>query len=237
LKILESTWKLHRNSKSKRRTLWILHVIFIMFCPSIVLGNDLLESVKQELTSRDWQVRLSAVERLSGRDDGETVNLLIRVAENRNEDWKVQRKAIQLLGEAGDPKAIDLLTFILNSNTSDWKCPALQSTAAIALGSFKRNKHVTDALVQGTQDNELIIREASITSLGRIGNPAVIQYLLPFLQDENVALRLNAIKALKQIGDPIVVSTLRDVSDKDSDDSVRAAAKRALQDFNNIKQD
>ncbi|MFZ5906461.1 MAG: HEAT repeat domain-containing protein [Nitrospirota bacterium] len=203
--------------------LWVFH--------TAAYGDDLLEATKKALTTEDWQTRLAAVERLVRRNDQETVSFLIRLAENRNEDWRVQRKAIQLLGEAGDPRAIDLLTFVLHSNTSDWKCPALQSAAATALGSFPGNNHVQEVLIEGTRNRELIIREASITSLGKIRAPEAIPHLLPFLRDKNIAIRHSTISALVQIGDPAAVSSLREVAGHDNDAAVREAAKRAVKSF------
>lgn len=221
--------RVERNRNGRTKLEFIFAILLVACFPAVIFSEDLLEDVRKDLTSQEeWQARLAAVERLVGRHDGEAVDLLIGIAENRNEDWKVQRKAIKLLGEAGDPKAIDLLTFILNSNTSDWKCPALQSTAATALGSFKNNKHVIDALIRGTQNKELIIRETSIKALGQIGKPEVIPHLLPFLRDKNLAIRLSVIHALEKIGEPTVISSLIRVSENDTEESVRSAANKAL---------
>ena len=64
------------------------------------------------------------------------------------------------------------------------------------------NPRVVEALISGIGDRELLTREASIQSLGRIGDPKAVQHLVVLLGDRSYAIRLSAIKALEEIGDP-----------------------------------
>jgi HEAT repeat protein len=212
----------------------ILISIILMCCVfGVSYGEGLIQDVREAIKNPDLQIHLAAVDKLAGRKDRETIDILIRIAENRSEHWKVQLKAIDLLGKAGDPRSIDLLTFILNSNASEWKCPAIQSYAATALGNFNNNMHVIEALVKGMRNEEVIIREASIRALGNIGNPEVIPQLLPMLKDANIAVRIGTVEALWRIRDRRAVFYLKEVSENDLNIAVRGAARRALGFFDN----
>jgi HEAT repeat protein len=64
--------------------------------------------------------------------------------------------------------------------------------------------------------------------LGKIGNADAIPHLLPLLRDVNLAVRLSAVQALTHIADQGTIPYLREVSEHDSDETVRGEAKRAL---------
>jgi HEAT repeat protein len=113
----------------------------------------------------------------------------------------------------------------------NWECPSIKSYAAAALGNFKEDSRVVEALIEGVDDRELLTREASIQSLGKIGNPKAVQPLLRVLSDKSVTIRLSAVKSLEQIGDPQAIPYLKRMTENESDPVVRSEAVAALGNF------
>jgi HEAT repeat protein len=223
---------LHRCERIFRPLMYLLGAMFIV-CTGRIYAADDSAKIKADLNSRDWQVRMTAVESLSNSKDENTIDLLMQVAEMRGEYWPVKIKAIQFLGEAANPKSLNLLLSIFNDPFNNWECPSIKSYTALALGNFKGNDKVVDSLINGLTDRELFTREASIQALGKIGNPKAVPSLIGLLQDNSAAVKLSAIKALELIGDTQAIPHLQRVADNDADPLIKSEAKAAL---NNVMQ-
>jgi len=205
-------------------------LVVIMVCmlnTGSICASDDLTKINEDLNSKEWQVRLNAVEKLDPHNE-EAVNLLLKVASTRSEYWPVKIKAILLLGESGDPRAKKVLLTTFNNTFQNWECPSIKSYTAIALGNFKGDKKVVDTLIEGLHDPELLTREASMRSLGQIGDPRAIDYIVEALNDSSLAVRLSAIDALGDIGDPKAIQYLQERADKEHDDIVKARALTVL---------
>jgi HEAT repeat protein len=220
-----------KYKKVYRKMFLFLFPVVIIIIPMNILYAEDFDKIKRDLDSRDWQVRLSAVEKLSNSRDEETIDLLMQVAGLRGEYWPVKIKAIQLLGEAGNPESADLLLSIFNDSFNNWECPSIKSYTALALGNFRGNLKVVDSLIEGVNDRELFTREASIQSLGKIGNPKAVPHLINLLNDQSAAVKLSSIKALELIGDPRAIPDIQRVADNDTDALVRSEARAALNNF------
>lgn len=221
--------------KHNNRTFYLaLSLLLSLFSVLMSAGDlgavDYFDKIREDLNSNDWQVRLSAVERLNARDE-KTVNLLMEVAGTRYEYWPVKIKAMTLLGEAGNPKAVDLLLTIYNDTQLNAECPSIKSYAALALGNFKKDSRVVDALITGIHDSELLTREASIQSLGKIGNTKAVPHLILVLNDKSPAVKLSAIKALENIGDTRAIQPLEQVAANEHDAVIKSEAQTALKNF------
>lgn len=197
-------------------------------------GAEDLRKIREELNSVDWQARVVTIEKLRNARDEKTVNLLMEVVTTREERTPVKVTAIQLLGDAGDPRAVEVLLPIFNDATLNWECPALKSYTAMALGSFKGDARVVDALISGIDDRELLTREASIRSLGRIGSQKAVPHIIRVLNDGHVSIRLSAIKALGEIGNPQAVPYLERIAADEGDAVVKAQAEEALGAFQRV---
>jgi HEAT repeat protein len=208
----------------------IFVLIFIATMGTSIAAD--MNKIISDLQSTDRRTRLSAVEELGKIRDEESFNLLLNVADTRMEYWPVKIKAITLLGEIGNPRAIDVLLKIFNDTFLNSECPSIKSYTAQALGNFPGDTRVVDALITGLNNPEILTREASIRSLGKIRNPKAVLYLLPLLSDSSIALKLSAIKALEDIGDTSAVPHLQRVAENDSDPVVRSVASSALKNFN-----
>jgi HEAT repeat protein len=213
------------------RALFALFLVVVVGIPGVSSGADDLQRIREELKNNDWNVRLAAVEKLSNRKDENAIDLLIYVTEMRDEYWPVKIKAITLLGASGNPRAIESVLATFNDSFMNWECPSIKSYAAAALGNFKEDSRVLEALIEGVDDRELLTREASVQSLGKIGNPKAVPSLLRVLSDKSITIRLSAIKSLEQIGDPQAIPYLKRMAENESDPVVRSEAVAALGNF------
>jgi HEAT repeat protein len=132
------------------------------------------------------------------------------------------------MGEIRNPKTVDLLLTIFTSRSRVYECPAIKSYTAIALGNFSGHSNIIDPLITATHDDEPLVREASVKSLGKIGNAKAVPHLIPLLQSPSLAMRLSAIKALESIGDPQAIPHLEAIEYKDSDRVAREMSKIAV---------
>ncbi len=219
---------MHHDRKPAARLECLLVLLTVYFIPCFCFAEPSLEKIKTEFQHKDWQVRLGAIERLAGGRDEKTVDFLMSVAGNKKEQWEVQVRAIQLLGEIQNPKAAPLLLGIFESRSKAYECPAIKLYAALALANFGANSDIISSLIAGTRSDEPLVREASVRSLGKIGDRKAVQHLVALLNSESVAIRLSVIQALENIGNPQAVPNLEIVAKKDSDAVVRDTAKLAL---------
>ena len=213
------------------RMFYLVCLVLMVFAASTSFATEGFDKIKADLDSRKWEVRLAAVEKLTNLKEEETIDLLMQVAGDRGEYWPVKIKAIKLLGESANPKTVKMLLSIFNEPFNNWECPAIKSYTALALGNFKGNAKVVDSLIAGINDPELFTREASIQSLGRIGNPAAVLPLIAALNSDSSAVKLSAIKALEMIGDPQAIPYLQWIAENDKDSVIKSQAKAALKNF------
>lgn len=218
------------------KVLVLLSLALPLTVPEIVSAAD-LQSIREDLNNMDWEVRRATLEKLRNLRGEEVTNLLLQVAGTREERTTVKITAIQLLGETGDTRAIEVLLPIFNDPTLNWECPAIKSYVATALGYFKGDSRVVDTLISGLDDGELLTREASIRSLGRIGSVKAVPHIISLLNDDHVSIRLSAVKALGEIGDPRALPYLQRIEENDSDPVVKSQAKTALDELHKNRSD
>jgi len=198
-----------------------LVIVLFLTVPYACFAATPLDEVKATFKNTEWEVRLAAMEKLTGLTDEETVDFLMAVAGDRKEHWSVQIRAIQFMGEIRNPKTLDLLLKIFTSRSNVYQCPAIKSYTAIALGNFRGQSDVIDPLITGITSDEPLVREASVQALGNLGTVKAVPHLIPLLRSPSLAMRLSAIKALESIGDPQAIPHLEDVAEKDSDKVAR----------------
>ena len=214
---------------------FITMIIYIFFFLSLggKSGAENIDKLISDLDKGDLRTRLSAVEELGRIGDEQSIDLLLNVADTSGEAWKIKIRAIRLLGEIGNVKAIDLLTKIFNDPFLNHECPAIKWNTAIALGNFKSNSRVVDTLINGLQNKDEILgtREAVIQSLGKIGDPKAVPFLITALDDKSFAIKLSAIKALGEIRDPKAIPPLKQIVNGDNDPDIKNEALSALSNF------
>lgn len=187
-------------------------------------GDDLVA----KLLRTDVAESPAAIAELIKAADDQTVHGLMKVVEQRRDDWKLQISAIRLLGEIADPAATDLLIKVVTDPFFTNECPALKWNGIIALGNFRDDSRVVDALLHRWNEDTLYLREAVIQSLGQIGNREALPYLISALEDKHFAVRMSAVRALEAMNDPGAIPFLRRIAKDDSDLQVRDEALKAL---------
>lgn len=180
------------------------------------------------LQSKNFHDRLSAVEAIGNIRDERAVDMLIDLLSNKSEDWEIQIRAIRLLGETKNSRAVSILLEYLDNVFINYECPAIKWNTAIALGNFKNNSKVFDALIHNLSYDNLQVREAVIQSLGKIGNEDTVSFLLPILNENSFALKYSAIKALSSISDPQAIPYLKEFITNEKDTILKKEAMKAI---------
>lgn len=149
---------------------------------------------------------------------------LQRMAADGAEDWRLRIRAIRLLARSGEAGAVDALLAAAGEF-----CPALRWNATLALGSFPGSYRVVNALIELLDDRALLVREAAVQSLGRVGDPRAVPFLAELLASASFTLRLHAVRALGAIGDSSALDALRSAARSEADPSLREEALRLVQ--------
>ncbi len=211
-----------------RKTSYVLLIISALL---LLIDNSSAEIdgvLLSELHSKDIQTQLSAVEKIGKVGDQEAASVLMDIAGNKDEDWKIKIRAIRLLGEIGSSRSADLLLDIFANPFLNEACPSIKWNTALALGHFKNDTRVVEALIKVLHYNDLIVREAAIQSLGKIGDPHAVPFIIPALRDKSFAIRRSAIEALSKIGSSEAAPFLKKVSETDNDPFIKSEALSAL---------
>ena len=117
-------------------------------------------------------------------------------------------------GAAAEPAVPSLLRMTTNTN-ADF---ALRVNAIVALGRIHaKPESVVPALIQATQDKNIVVREAAIDNLGRFGTDArpAVNALVKLLSDRDPNVREIALYALEKI-DPAAAKAAGKQSDSSS---------------------
>lgn len=212
----------------------LLIIIFFIIPEKRSLAVD-IDKLMANLQSGEWQTRLLAVEELGRIRDGKAVDALLNLVVIKGEDWRIKIKAIRLLGEIADLRVLEVLVRIFNNPFLNNECPAIKWNTAIALGKyFNKGSKAVDSLIEALSYNNLIIREAAIESLGKIGDSRAVPFLIPALNDKSFAIKFSTINALKNIGDPKAVPFLKQIADNDNDLHIKEEALSALKNFSSV---
>lgn len=156
--------------------------------------------------------------------DRESLDHYEKIVLNAHQDWHDRIKAIRALGRSGNPEASDTLMSALYD-----PCPAIKWNAARALGNFRDDPRVVDALISALGDDTLYIREAAVSSLGRIDSVKAVPHLISLLQSKSFAIRIAVVKALGRIGNAEAIPYLETAARHDRDPVIRKEAKSALE--------
>lgn len=183
----------------------------------------------KDLKSKDFDVRMQAVETLGNNIDENTLDVFKKYVFVRTEVWKIKIKAIDFLGTVEDKEVSEFLIKIVSDPFLNQGCPAIIRHAIVALGKrFNNGSKAVYALVNLLQEDNLLIREAAIQSIGEIGDPEAVPYLIEGLDDKSFAIKLSTIKALEQIGDIQAIPHLKRVAEQERDPYLKAMAESLI---------
>jgi HEAT repeat protein len=138
---------------------------------------------------------------------------LINALQSNN--WHIKRLVITCLGELGNPQAIlPLLSTLENEENQQLLCVTIE-----ALAKFK-DERVFMPLLSLLSDEDYLVREAAVVSLGRIGDKRAVEPLITVLETDKETrtipdgsydvyeVREAAAIALGEIGDPRAIQPL-----------------------------
>jgi HEAT repeat protein len=196
------------------------------------IGATAADDLITRLHSHDERVQMAAVTGLQGIKDKRVIDELLRFLSIEAENWRVKIKVIGLLGEVDDPEVSDKLVTFFNNPFLNEVCPAMKRSTALALGKkFNKGTRAVDSLIGDLNSDDILVREAVIQSLGKIGDPMAVPFIIRALDDRKFAIRLSAVEALRDIGDAQAIPFLKEVASTDHDQYLRKAAQTALQVF------
>jgi len=212
-----------------------LVAMIIVLCGLLPVKNiDAKDTDKllEDLKSKDAQTRMQAVETFGKNMDKNTLDVFKKYIFVKTEDWKIKIRAIDFLGTVDDRQVSEFLMKILGDPFLNEGCPAIKRHAIIALGKkFNNGSRAVDALIKELQEDNLIIKEAAIQSLGEIGDQKAVPYIIQGLENKSFAIRLSAIRALEQIGDIQAIPHLKRVAEKEQDPYLKAMASSLVKSF------
>ncbi|MBZ0154811.1 MAG: HEAT repeat domain-containing protein [Alphaproteobacteria bacterium] len=221
----------HKGQYMMKCSLSLSSVLFFIIslfpAPSSAGGES--DRLLADLTKPSWQSFLASPEWMAQHKDDASVANLSSLIFNRGIHWKIRIRVLQLLGETLNPKGIGPLAEMLTDPVVNSDCPALKWNSAFALGNFRHSLAAGKALLSAlAREDNTVVREAIIDSLGRIGDSQALPALVPLLRDRSFAIRLSAIKAIGEIGGEGAVASLKIVLDTDSDPHIKNEAKAVL---------
>lgn len=179
------------------KSLIIILLIFLSTSVNAYNINDLLK----ELDIPQWREKISNPNFVNQFKTPERFKAVVDLADARGYDWRYRIRAIRLLGHIGTPQAQEALLSMFQDPFFHHECPSLKSYVAEALGDFSASKRLVEILKEGLKDPELLVREATAKSLGKIRMPDSVKYLKEaFESEKSLAVKIAIVNALKSIG-------------------------------------
>jgi HEAT repeat protein len=220
----------HRNKITLMSFVLSLLCIFIS---GGMAAADTVDELIKKLQTGDEETRMKAVKEMAGIKDEKIIEPLSDSIFMRGEDWYIKIRAIRILGEIETPRVQEVLLTVFNDPFLNNECPAIKWNTTMALGrKYYKGTRVVDALISALEEDNLLLREGLIQTLGKIGDAKAVPYLIPQLNDKSFAIKFSAIKALERIGDPQAIHSLKKISDTDGDPFISREAGSAI---NNIR--
>jgi len=197
------------------------------------MGSDVTAEITGRLADQRWYVVRSALYVLGEMGDG-AVPANFMTSSIYHDDIRVRKEAIKTLGKLKEKGAVKMLCELLEEKDEEIRVLVLRS-----LGEARDAMAVPHILLllqkkklKGPKSD--LIRQTAIETLGRIGDPEAIPVLLDLLRSKGFfkktgeTIRKSIVDALGAFKEPELESVLQSVLERDADDTVREAARRAL---------
>lgn len=208
--------------------LFFFALLIIFSGSSSVEGLD-IDKLISDIKNDDWHNRLPVYGGTEGIKSDELTDALISLVENKVLNWRFRIRAIQLLGESLKPKALSFLERILNDPFLNHDCPAIKWNTVVAIGNFVKDQKAADILLDAAKfEDNPVVREAIVKSMGRVGNSKAVPFLISVLNDKSFAIKFSAIRSLEEIGDSRAYPYLKNIADKDNDPMIKNQAILAI---------
>ncbi|NTU43174.1 MAG: HEAT repeat domain-containing protein [Nitrospirales bacterium] len=215
-----------RNYFAKPVFAFSLSLIVLIFSSSVSFAVS--DSFVAEFQRNDWESRLMNAQGISRFSDEALFHELLDMVGNPGIDWGIRIRGIKLMGALGTDRAATNLVNMMNDPFFNHECPSIKSYVAAALGKYRGDSSVVTALIKGTTDGELLVREASIGSLATIGDTRAVPSIIEALKDRSDAVKIRAISALATLGDPRAIVPLKALAEGAGDQVIKDQASLAL---------
>lgn len=191
----------------------------------IELDGMILPAMEERLKSDDPLTRETIAMILGSGKDRRAVKPLLEALQN---DERLTQASAASLVQIGDPAAVPPLIDMLTSSSEN-----IRLYAAYALGGLNDQRAV-DPLIEVLKDPNSSIRGIAAHALGELGSRRATRSLLAILEDPSENVRLTAVYALGKLHDWQAVNPLRELAQKDDSGKVRVAARKVLDDYENL---
>lgn len=187
--------------------------LFLLVAPS---SGYTIDDLLREIDGENWREKISNTEFLEKFKTPEKFKVIVDLADARGIHWRFRIRAIRMLGHMKTPQAQEALLGFFQDHFFHHECPSLKSYVAEALGDFPSGKRLMDILKEGLKDPEVLVREATAKSLGRLKMEESVKYLTEaFKKEKSLAVKIAIINALKAINSPQAQEFIKEVaSDK-----------------------
>jgi len=163
-----------------------------------IADGRVLAPLLSALTSQDWIVRMHAATGLGRIGDPQAVLPMMPLLQDKVKAVRVEAAAgLAHIGEAAVPSLLAAL------QQKEW---LVKLHAIEALGKIKSKASVEPLLSMLFNDPDMAVRTDAARSLGEIGDPRAVEFLLMALDD--LEIRPVAVEALGKIGDRRAVPAL-----------------------------
>ena len=158
----------------------------------------------------------------------EAVPALEQAFRNKKNSANLRASSLWTLGSMNAPSGFTLSREALSDPSEN---PIVRKDAATALGLLKDKDSVETLLkvLERAKVNDDTLTESIVWSLGQIADSSAIGSLMPLLDHSNENIRLRVVWALSQFKSNDVTKRLLVVTEKDSSEVVKQAAKKAIE--------
>ncbi len=224
-------------STDYRKNFHITVFLFLVSLFVVSVGESFADELDvdkliSDIQTNDWQNRLPLYGGAEGIKNDRLTDALISLVENKMLNWRYRIRAIQLLGESRKQKALGFLENILSDPFLNHDCPAIKWSTVTALGNFIKDPKAVDILLDASRfEDNPVVREAIIKTMGRVGSSKAVPFLISVVDDRSFAIKFGAIKSLEEIGDSQAFPYLRNIAENDKDPLIKNEALLALKRF------
>lgn len=179
-----------------------LFFMFLFF--SIFMVGNLnaysIDDLLKELDVPNWREKIADSSFLEKFKAPEKFSTVVKLADARGYDWRYRIRAIRMLGYIRTPQAQEALLQMFEDHFFHHECPSLKSYVAESLGDFPPSRRLMEILKEGLKDPEVLVREATAKSLGRLKMNESVKYLTEaFNNEKSLAVKIAIVSALKSI--------------------------------------
>ncbi|MBS0579052.1 MAG: HEAT repeat domain-containing protein [Proteobacteria bacterium] len=159
------------------------------------IGNaDSVKHLLGSLKDSDWWVRSRAADALGKIGGPKVIDAVLQLVRDKDDD--IRRAAIEILNQTKDERAVDSL--IQATRDPDWWVSERAVDALAEIGSKRALPRLMEML---NAPNNIKATPIVVRALGRLGDGALVDTLLPLVGRPEREIRIEAIQAVSRLAD------------------------------------